>query len=60
MKTAITIAIRNPIRINRDPIFILHSDPDFSGKLGSWFSFSNRIAMEKPGPGPVYRRMLVK
>jgi hypothetical protein len=47
---AITIAIKNPIRINHDLMFIFQSDRDFSNKIGSRFLCSNRIAIEKPGP----------
>jgi hypothetical protein len=44
-----TNAIKNLIRIDRDPIFISRSDPVFSGKIDPRFSFSNRIAIENPG-----------
>jgi len=41
---AITIAFENAIRINRDPVFLFHSDPDFS--------VSNAIATRATGPLP--------
>jgi hypothetical protein len=34
---AIRIAIENPIRIDRDPVFMFKPDPDFSGKTGPRF-----------------------
>jgi hypothetical protein len=47
ISVAITIPIKKPIRINREPIFILKTDRDFSGKIDPRFYFSNRIAIEK-------------
>jgi len=37
------IATKKPIRIDRDPVFVLQPDPDFSGKTGPRFSRLNRI-----------------
>jgi len=51
---AITIAIKNPIRINHDPIFIFQSDRDFSGKIGSAIFIFKPDRDRKSGPGTAH------
>jgi hypothetical protein len=43
----ITIAIEKPIRINRDPVFIFKSDPDFFVSIVIRFFLFKRTLIEK-------------